>query len=144
MKPNLYEDCQCLCLQYPLDFVSNAEGGELVDITGYHGTAMAVLTILEDASQASTEKLDVTIHQVASDSDTLDSTNEIATFTLVSGSNGGAAVDVLQKIEINLDGLTGDDDEKYLQCNFVETNTYEGIVAVHLFVAGKSPVPLNS
>lgn len=127
-----------------LDFVTDAEGN-LVSIKNHTGVIIAVLDIFEDASQAATELLDVTIHQVLDDDEVPVSGNQIAAFTQIVGSNG-AAVNKREIIAIDLgvDLTAADSVTKInLQMNMVETNTWEGMVSAWFILGGFKDNPVT-
>lgn len=120
------------------DFDTDFEG-DVLDVSAYKGIALAVLRVREDASQANTEKLDVTIHAVASDSETPDSGNQIAAFAQIVGANDSEAQLDDQVIAVNLDLV----DTQYIQFNFTETNTYEGWIDAFVILGGASHLPIQ-
>ena len=135
MKPNIKEEVEILTLQTPLDFATTAEGDTLVDLRPYCGTANIFMSWYEDASQANTEKLDVSVHQVASGSEAPAAGNLLASFTQIVGSNTTAA-EYKQQIALNIDALDLTS-KPYLQILMTETNTPEGNIYVGMAAAAK-------
>lgn len=84
--------------------LTNGTEGTLVDVSGYNGIIMARLRLVEAASVPVDDKLDITVHNVASDSDTLDSDNLCGTFDQIVGLNGSELAHELD-IPINLNLL---------------------------------------
>ena len=119
-------------------FVTTKEG-TLIDVSAYKGIAMAVLRVLETASQAATEELLVTVHKVASEADAADADNLIATFANIVGSNTTLTQLTDQVIAVNLDLV----DTQYIQFLFTETNTYECILDAFLIIGGVSQHPVS-
>lgn len=123
----------------PIDFVTDVEG-LLIDVREYAGVAQAVVIAVEDVSQAITEKLDVGVHNVASDSVAPAAGNLIVQMTQIVATNTTSPVAVMRRSAVNIDNLT----ERYVQFNFAETNTYEGLVCAFLVMNGKrGSLPLN-
>lgn len=123
-----------------LDWDTDAES-LLVDITGRRGQAVIYLVAKEDASVATSKKLDIGVHNVASDSVTPSTDNKVGAFTQIVGSNSGGTVSISDAVIVNLEGLEG----KYLQCNMVETSTWEGFVTIVAILpdAGYLPTTLE-
>jgi hypothetical protein len=95
---------------------------------------------LEDASQATTEVLTATVHNVASDAESPSTTNLVASMTSIIGSNNtAAAVQVSRVCEVDLDGL--DPDKRYIQLSLTETNTYEGLISGVAILGGGRYLP---
>jgi len=126
------------------DFVTDAEGN-IVNIKNHTGVILAVLDIFEDATQAATELLDVTIHQVLDNTEVPVVGNQIAAFTQIVGSNG-AAVNKREIIAIDLGvDLTplANQTKPFLQMLMTETSTWEGMVSAWFILGGFKDNPVT-
>lgn len=138
---DLYSNVKMLPATDVETFVTTKEG-TLIDVSAYKGIALAVLRVLETASQANTEKLDVSVHKVADNDEApvADSDTEIAAFDQIVGANDGSLVQLTdQVIAVNLDLV----DTRYIQFLFTETNTYECILDAFLIIGGTSQRPVS-
>lgn len=133
-----FEGCTVKTLLSPATVSADGEGDVLVDITGRRGTALAYLTLVE-GNIAATETMDFTIHNVASDSDTLDSTNLVSSFTQIVGSGSALSPKKTESISINLEGL----EEKYLQAKVNETGTYSAVAAIVIVLPPTGYLPTD-
>lgn len=124
----------------PIDFVTDVEG-TLIPVKGFSGIQKGVLLILEDADLAATNTLTVNVHSVLNDAEAPVAGNLIASFAVVTAQNVGTAPLVKQEIAINLDLC--DVDKPYIQFDFVEANTYEGLVTAFVVMGGATALPLN-
>lgn len=151
MKLDLYSNTAVLLLQ-PLDeAVTSADGTLTLDVSQYNGQGLLLLDALEDASIANSKKMDVTVHNVASDSETTDADNLIATFAQIVGENDGSAIaKTTQVLPINLGEIPklataeADTVKKYLQVKRVNTATWAGSLKVTLLVGGHRVEPVNA
>lgn len=131
--------------------VTSGDGALVVDVSGYNGQAAVVLLAREDASIANSKKLDVTVHNVASDSETTDADNLIATFAQLVGENDGSAVEKttqilpLQLAEIpKLGSAETKVLKKNLQIKVVNTATWAGSIKVLLLTGMSRRSPENA
>lgn len=138
---DLYSNTKAFPALRPVDFATDAEG-VLIDCRGYSGKALFILTGVEDATQAATEKLDVTVHNVASDSEAPVVGNQVAAFTQIVGQNSGTPDPIHQQIAVNLNAL--DPEKPYLQLLTTETATWEGLIACEAVLGGAKEAPTNS
>lgn len=122
-----------------VDWDTDVEG-ILIPIKGFSGIQKGVLQILEDGSLAASNTLTVTVHSVLNDAEAPVAGNQIAAFTVVTGSNTTAA-QKQEQIAINLDLC--DVDKPYIQFDFVEANTYDGLVSAFVVMGGATALPLN-
>lgn len=123
----------------PEDWDTTKEG-LLVDVREYTGVAQVVVMAVEDDSQASTEKVDVTVHSVSSDSDAPDDDNELVAMTQIVGQNTTAPTAIMRRDAVDIDGLS----ERYLQLKITETNTWEGFITAFIILDGHRAVPRNT
>jgi len=148
---DVYANVATLTLFALDEAVSSGDGAILLDLSQYNGNAQVVLTALEDASIAASKKLDVTVHTVASDSETTDSDNQIAAFTQLLGENDAGAVQkTVQTISMNLNEspklASGETKvRKHLyQVKVVNTSTWAGSILVQVLVGGHRVAPVNA
>ena len=73
---------------YASSVLTDGTEGTIVDVSGNNGTIMATIDIVEAASTPVDDKLDITVHNVSSDSDAADTDNLVTTFTQIVGANG--------------------------------------------------------
>lgn len=138
--------------------LTNATEGTILDVSEYNGVAIARLSLTEAASTPVADKLDITIHNVASDSDTLDSDNRIVTFTQIVGLNGSelahneskalnlnlipvlTAAEKVTRASNNVDTV-----KKYLQVLITNTSAWaDSPLHIDLLVAGHRQLPRNA
>lgn len=129
--------------------------GTVLDWTSYSGTALAVLRVIEDASIVNTKKLDVTIHNVADDSEAPVDANKIATFTQIVGENDGAVViKTPQFLPIKLDRLplltaaqkaaTAEVRKGGLQIILENTSAWAGVIDCYILFPGSKSLPVRA
>ena len=138
--------------------LTTATESTIVDVSEYNGVATARLSLTEAASTPTADKLDITVHNVNSDSDTLDSDNLIGTFTQIVGVNGSETAHN-ESIQINLNKipiLTAaekvtrkaagvDTVKKYLQILITNTSAWgDSPLHIDLIVGGHRTLPRNA
>ena len=123
----------------PTDFLTTMESS-LVDVSNHNGRATVVFMAGEDANEAATELLVVTIHEVDSDSDVLAAANLVDTMETITGQADVSPDPVVRRTTIDLNSLT----KPYIQLLITETNTWEGEVAAFIVLSGKQHTPENS
>jgi hypothetical protein len=138
---DLYSNAKAFPAVRPVDFATDAEG-VLIDCRGYSGRALFILSGVEDANQAATELLDITVHNVAADTEAPVAGNKVASFTQIVGQNDATPDAIFEQIAVDLNDL--DPAKPYLQVLMTETNTWEGLISVVGVLGGPKEAPANS
>lgn len=125
----------------PVDWDTDAEG-LLIDCRGFSGQAAFYLTAIEDASQANTEKLDVTIHNVADNDEAPSESNKVGAFTQIVGQNSLTPDPITEQVGVQLGAL--DPAKPYLQILGTETSTWEGSIAIVAVLGGAAYGPAHA
>jgi len=138
--------------------LTNATEGTILDVSAYNGVGLLRLRLVEAASTPTADKLDITVHSVNSDSDTLDADNLIATFTQIVGLNGSELAHS-EDLPINLDELPiltaaelvtqkaagVNTVKKYLQVLITNTHAWAASpLIVDLFLGGNRSLPAQA
>lgn len=120
---------------------SSDDGGLAVDTRPYNGKAMAVLNVVVESGEGTSDIVTVTLHEIAAYSATvgdLDDDNKIATFTAVAGLVAATEVDEYEQISVDLDAMS----ERYIEAKITVADSAAYIIACSLLCdqAGVNPV----
>jgi hypothetical protein len=139
-RTDLNSNVKLLTALAPEDWGTTKEG-LLIDTRGFSGVGVLYLTGAEDANLAVTNKLDVTVHNVADDDEAPSDANKVGAFAQIVAQNKAVPDPIRQQIGIDLGKL--DPAKPYLQIKATETNTWEGFIAIAAALGGAQYAPVS-